>query len=80
MPKSYIQSVIIPKAKYSLSEANAWIKGHDFKISFHGKKVHVTKNYYRYRQTPPKPLGRYRVRMKALNSRGILAVMYYYSA
>jgi hypothetical protein len=50
---SEIQSVLIPKSKYSLSEAKKWIKDNGFRLTFHGKKVDITKNYYRFRQKSP---------------------------
>ena len=48
-----IQSVLIPKDKYSLVQAAKWIANHHFKVSFYGKQVDETENYYRYRQMAP---------------------------
>lgn len=47
--KLIIQSVIVPKDKYSKKEANKWIKDNDFK----NKGIDETDNFYRYRQEDP---------------------------
>lgn len=57
---SKVQSVLIPRSKFSLSEARAWIKSH----GYHSGKVDVTDAYYRFRQAEP---GRFdRIRTKEL--------------
>jgi len=48
-----IQSVLIPKDKYTLVQASQWIANNHFKVSFYGKQVDETENYYRYRQMAP---------------------------
>ena len=48
-----IQSVLIPKDKYTLVQAAQWIANNHFKVSFYGKQVDETENYYRYRQMAP---------------------------
>ena len=49
-----LQSIIIPKNKYSLSEAKQWIRDHGHKVTFYGKTVDITENFYRFRQAAPK--------------------------
>lgn len=44
-----IQSVVIPKDKFTLTEAKKYIKDHKYKL----KKVDITTNYYRFRQVEP---------------------------
>jgi hypothetical protein len=65
--KLIIQSVIVPKDKYSKKEANKWIKDNDFKnkgidettkskdlvIKSNSKEFDETDNFYRYRQEDP---------------------------
>lgn len=48
-----IQSVLIPKDKYTLAEARKWIADNHFKLSFYKKQVDITDKYYRYRQLAP---------------------------
>jgi hypothetical protein len=48
-----IQSVLIPKNKFTLIKARKWIANNHFKLSFYGKQVDETENYYRYRQMAP---------------------------
>ena len=48
-----IQSVLIPKDKYTLVQSAKWIANNNFKVSFYGKQVDETENYYRYRQMAP---------------------------
>jgi hypothetical protein len=47
------QSVLIPKS-WTKVEAERWIKAHGYKITFYGKKAHITEKYRRYRQRSPK--------------------------
>jgi len=58
---SHVQSILIPKNKFSLNEANSWIRKHNYKLTYKGKKVHVTDKYYRYRQMIPNPKLNYNV-------------------
>lgn len=46
---SSVQSVLIPRSKFSLEQARAWIKDH----GYHQTKVDVTDAYYRFRQADP---------------------------
>jgi len=49
-----VQSVILPKKKFTKLQAKKWIKDNGYKESFYKKKVDITKEYYRYRQKAPK--------------------------
>jgi len=44
-----VQSVLIPRDKFSLEEATNWLTEHKFRLL----KVDVTDEYYRFRQRPP---------------------------
>ena len=48
-----IQSILIPKKKFSRNQADNWIVNNGHKLTFHGKEVHETEKYYRYRQRRP---------------------------
>jgi hypothetical protein len=48
-----IQSVLIPKSKFTLIKAKKWIRNNGYRLTFHGKKVDITNNYYRFRQKSP---------------------------
>jgi hypothetical protein len=45
-----IQSVIIPKEKFTLKQSHKWLMKHNYKIPV---KVDETENFYRYRQRNP---------------------------
>ena len=47
--KTHVQSVLIPKNKFSLSQAKSWLKKHDF----YTDGIDPTANYYRARQYDP---------------------------
>ena len=49
-----LQSVLLPRDRYTKREATKWVRDHNYKISFYGKAVDVTKNFYRFRQAAPK--------------------------
>ena len=49
-----VQSVIIPRSTFTLAKAKKWIKKNGYKESFYRKKVDITKDFYRFRQTAPK--------------------------
>ena len=51
------QSVLLPKDEFTLAEARAWAKDHDYRTKFRGKGVDETEDFYRFRQHDP---GRYR--------------------
>lgn len=48
-----VQSVLIPKDKFTLQEAKKFIKDNGYKLTYYGKSVDITRNYYRYRQRKP---------------------------
>ena len=48
-----IQSVLIPRKKYTLTEAKKWIRDNNFKETFYGKKPDITEGFYRFRQLKP---------------------------
>ena len=50
-----IGSIIFDRNIWPLEDAYRWIIEHGFKTSFYGKPVHITKNYYRFRQSKPNP-------------------------
>lgn len=49
IPKKTLQTILIPKNKYSLREAKKWLKEHSKANSY----IRETKNYYRAMQTVP---------------------------
>jgi hypothetical protein len=68
-----IQSIIIDRHRYTLKEATEWIRSHGYVVNKKPANF-KTKNYYRFRQLPPNPNKRYR--MKEI-SPGILLVLAY---
>lgn len=44
------QSVLIPQDKFNKVQADRWIMAHGYKLTFYGKKVHITDQFFRYRQ------------------------------
>lgn len=53
-----VQSVLIPKSKFSKKEAYSFLKEHNFKHS----KIHTTEQYYRFRQLEPNKSADYKVK------------------
>lgn len=49
-----IQSILIPKNKFTISQAYKWIIENGYKIAFFNKPMHETDKYYRFRQLSPK--------------------------
>ena len=47
------QSVLLDKDYFTKNQAKAWIRKHDFKLTFYGKEVEETENFYRFRQMAP---------------------------
>jgi hypothetical protein len=45
-----VQSVLIPRKKFNLTQAQDYVVEHNYKV----KKVDLTENYYRFRQYTPK--------------------------
>lgn len=66
-----IQTVLLPKKKFSLPDAIAWVSRHGFR----SHKVDITGNYYRFRQMEPMYGGKYRT--KTLTN-GVEIVSHYY--
>ena len=56
-PKTAVQSVLVPRAKFSLEAAKKWIRSHDYAIT---KPPDVTEKYYRFRQDDPAKFSRMR--------------------
>ena len=53
--KDIIQSIAIPKSKFTRTQANKFIHDNGFKVSFGNKKgPDITTNFFRYRQHNPK--------------------------
>ena len=68
-----VQSVIFNKSKWTPKKAEEWLKKHNYKTSFYGKKVDITANFYRYRQTAPKYKS---YRMKPIGNEIMLVLGY----
>jgi len=66
---SVVQSVLLPRGKFTVEEARSWARHHNFKAS----KVDVTSRFIRLRQRDPKSLGR--MRTIHLGSGGVEAVV-----
>ena len=58
--KTAVQSVILPKSKYTEKQANNWINKNGFRD--YGKRIknYKTTNFYRFRQLPPSYFKDYR--------------------
>ena len=50
-----LQSIIVPKNKFSKKEAIEWVINH----KFHIYKIDTTDRFYRFRQKEPRPHGQY---------------------
>ena len=63
-----IQSIIIPKSKYTEAKANAWIKKNNY--SDKGKRIknYKTTEFYRFRQKPPSHFKKGSIKTKKLKS------------
>ena len=48
-----IQSIILPKSKFTEREANKWILDHNYTNKGKRIKNYKTTNFYRFRQKPP---------------------------
>lgn len=51
--KIVLQSVLLPKSKYSLEEAKRWINSNGYHVNYRNKKIDITEHYYRFRQAKP---------------------------
>tara|TARA_R110002020_G_scaffold474331_4_gene705359 strand:+ start:567 stop:803 length:237 start_codon:yes stop_codon:yes gene_type:complete len=63
-----IQSVIIPKAKFTEKSANEWIKKNKFTDKGKRIKNYKTTNHYRFRQAPPSHFDKNSFRTKKLDN------------
>lgn len=61
-----VQSVIIPKSKFTEKEANDWIKKNNYTDKGKRIKNYKTTNYYRFRQLPPSHFEKKSFRTKKL--------------
>lgn len=52
---SDVQTVLVPRSRFSLAEAKAWVRHAGFTVS----KVDTTANYYRFRQHAPGGYARF---------------------
>ena len=70
--KMPVQSVVIPKRKFTLAAAKKWITSHGYKVTFHGKEVDITPSEYRFRQQAVKRNADYRTKTLPL---GVLLIV-----
>jgi hypothetical protein len=70
-----VQSILIPKDKYTLIQAKAWVKKQGYIVDYPGKPKgpDITEHFYRFRQLPPSKLYNYRT--VSLRKEGILLVV-----
>ena len=63
-----IQSIIIPKSKYTEKQANDWIKKNKYTDS--GKRIrnYKTHEFYRFRQLPPGRFKKGSIKTKKLKN------------
>lgn len=54
-----LQTILIPRRNFTLRAAKAWIRKHGFRLTFFGKPVDITTNYYRFRQSDPVQHAKY---------------------
>ena len=57
-----LQTILIPRNKFTLAEAKQWIKDHGHKLTFYGKPFHKTTHYYRFKQNYPNASLSYRTK------------------
>lgn len=68
-----IQAILFDRNIWTLLSAESWLKKHEL---YPIKKVHITKNYYRYRMTEPKKNKKYTT-VKIDEYDGILFILIY---
>ena len=56
--KMKVQSVLVPRNKFSLGKAKEWVHSHNYRVH----KVDVTSNYFRFRQVNPSSLSDYHMK------------------
>lgn len=69
-----VQSVVIPKERFTFKQANRWIKDNGYKLTFYGKPVHLTVGFYRYRQQSPSRFEKESFRTKRLKDNVFLVM------
>lgn len=52
-----VQSVLVPRAKFSIAAAKKWVTSHGYSIT---KPPDVTRTYFRFRQRDPSEFSRLR--------------------
>jgi len=65
-----VQSVLIPRSKFSLLRAKDWILSNKYKL----KKVDITENYFRFRQETPSQYKSFRMKTLSDGIKLVLAV------
>lgn len=50
-----LQTILIPKKYFTENQAMNWL----YRNGFTAKKIDITQNYYRFRQSPPNPRKHY---------------------
>lgn len=53
-----LQTIKLPKSKFTRKDADDWIKKHKYKVRYRGKKD-SSKLYFRYRQVEPDKSRKY---------------------
>jgi len=48
-----VQTILIPRDRFSLPEAYRWIEEHGYTKDYYGKGVDVTTHFFRFRQKKP---------------------------
>jgi len=69
-----VQSVVIPKKKFTLKQSDKWIKDNGYKLTFYKKPVDITVGFYRYRQKAPSRFNPKKYKTKVLKN-GILLIL-----
>lgn len=54
-----LHTILVPRKKFNLTQAKKWIIDHGYKVSYYGKKPHITANYIRFRQLKPRKDAKY---------------------
>ena len=69
-----IQSVVFPKKHFTLSQAKAWIKRNNYKLTHYGKKVDITPTQFRFRQKSPSSYKKYRTKTLPNNVKLVIGI------
>jgi len=54
-----LHTILVPRNRYTLTLAKKWIREHGYKVTYYGKKPHVTTNFIRFRQLKPREGANY---------------------